>query len=195
MRLIWLKIGSSLHLGLQDAWETTGKRMTLGIGLLGVTVILAIVLATRQPVALLSFLAYPVVLAGACIFFVSRRLTGWSRLWREEAHVPLDGTQFSAVLRNRRFPLPLPLPVPCEVTCVIRDPAGRETRIEHVSALNGHGFVSFSYPAFGPGPAPLPPGKYWIAWQWRKPDKSPRWHTYHAQLLTVEARAALPPAA
>ena len=51
MRLIWLKFGSSLHLGLQDAWETTGKRMTLGIGLLGVTVVLAIVLATRQPVA------------------------------------------------------------------------------------------------------------------------------------------------
>jgi hypothetical protein len=124
VRWIWLKVGSSLRVGLQDAWETTGKRMTLGLGLLGVTVILAIVLATRQPVALLSFLAYPVVFAGACIFFVSRRLTGWSRLWREEVHVPLDGTQFSAVLRNRRFPLPLPLPFPCEVTCVIRDPAG-----------------------------------------------------------------------
>jgi hypothetical protein len=196
VRWIWLKVGSSLRLGLQDAWETTGKRMTLGLGLLGVTVVLAIVLATRQPVALLSVLAYPVLFAGACIFFISRRLRGWSRLWRvETVHVPLDGTQFSAVLRNKRFPLPLPLPVPCEVTCVVRDPAGRETRIEHVSALSGHGFVSFSYPEFGPLPVPLAPGRYSIAWQWRIPDKSPRWHTYHAQLFTVQARAALPPAA
>jgi hypothetical protein len=56
---------------LQDAWETTGKRMTLGLGLLGVTVILAIALATRQPVALLSFLAYPVVFAGVHLLRVS----------------------------------------------------------------------------------------------------------------------------
>jgi hypothetical protein len=43
---------------LGDDWQANDA----GIGLLGVTVILAIVLATRQPVALLSFLAYPVVL-------------------------------------------------------------------------------------------------------------------------------------
>jgi hypothetical protein len=195
------KIGSSLHLGWQDAWQTTGKRMPFPIAILGTTVVLAITLASRQPVALLSFLAYPVALIAVCVFFVgcrlfvSRRQMGWSRLWTRHPQVVPDGTRIDAQIRSKCPPMHTPLPFPCELSCLVRDPAGRETRILDVQLMAGQGWAYFSYPGPGSAQAPLAPGDYWISWQWRKPEKSPRWHAYDVHRVTVHAPAAsLPPA-
>ena len=79
--------------------------MIFSVAILGITVVLAIVFATRQPVALLSFLAYPVLFAGTYVICVVIRLTGRSGQWERMSQVDPTGTMLHLQLRTTGHPM------------------------------------------------------------------------------------------
>jgi hypothetical protein len=112
--------------------------MTVGLAIITTTVILAVTLATRQPVTPLTFLAYPALFGVTYVFYVGRRLTGWSRLWsRQSSQVSPDRTHIDFQLRFKGNPFLMPLLRDSEITCLVRNPAGQEARITNVYALGG----------------------------------------------------------
>jgi hypothetical protein len=178
--------------------------MTFALGILVTTVILAITLATHQPIALLTFLAYPTLFAATYVFYVGRRLTGWSRnrtrpptgwsrRWTRHPQIAQDGMHVDFQIRVKGNPFLMPLPLNSQIECSVWSPAGHETRVTNVNALGARGWVYFSYPD-PPYLAPLPFGSYWVTWQWRDPAGSPRWHTYDAHRVVIPATAAALPA-
>jgi hypothetical protein len=177
----WIRrhVGASVVLGAKDAWQTLGQRSVISV--LAVIVTGGLVyLATGKPTtALLGVAAWPILLVGAGLIYSVGRLFGYDRLWSHHVQLAAGGTGIDAQLRVKGGPWSIPLRQGSEITCVVWDPEGRETRIDDIRVLSGRGWVYFSYPEPQGTPAPLMPGTYWVSWQWRKSNKS-RWHIYAA---------------
>lgn len=182
---------ASVCLGAKDAWQTLGQRAVTSV--LSVIVTGGLVyLATGKPTtALLGIAAWPILVAGAGLIYSVGRLFGYDRLWSHHPQVTRDGTGIDAQLRAKGGPRSMPLREG-EITCVVQDPAGHETRVEDVRVLSGRGWVFFSYPEPGGTPGPLAPGTYWISWEWRKQGKS-KWHVYAAHRVVVRLLSTVAP--
>jgi membrane protein DedA with SNARE-associated domain len=90
-------------------------------------------LATGKPTtALLGVAAWKILLVGAGLIYSIGRLFGYDRLWTWHPQVPPDITRIDAQLRAKGNPFLMPLRHESEITCVVWDPAGQETRVSNV---------------------------------------------------------------
>lgn len=192
MAWFWLRVRISMRLGAQDTWQTQGVRLITGLMVAVVATILAII-ASRQPSALLTIFAYPIVVGLIWGFFVVRRFFGWNRLWRRECRITLipEGRHINLWL-HFRGPVGLLLGVEMDVSCNLRDPAGREIEVTNVNLFRGQFYGSYFEPR--DGASPLVPGTYWVLWKDRKVPGSGRWRVFDACRFTLPALAAAEPA-
>jgi len=188
MAWIWMRVRMSVRLGWQDTAQTLG-RLIFGLLVAVVATALAIVVF-RQPGALLTIFAYPIVVGLTYLFFVARRLAGWNRLWRRESRVvPIpEGRQVQFSLRYKA-PIALLQGVTMEISCDLRDPGGWEIRGEDVSGHRGQLYKT--YHDLYDRTSSLVPGTYWVLWKDRKVPGSGKWRVFDAHRITLPP---LPPA-
>lgn len=188
MQWLWLKVRTSVRLGWQDTFQVQRPRVTTG--LLVNTIAFALTwVGTHRPGALWTLAAYPAYVIGTFGVYVTRRLSGWNRLWQRESRIahPPDGPSQLNLSIMTTGPVALLLNVPLEITCCVRDPAGNEFEANDVRGFRGQ--IYCTYPAqFSRAPA-LTPGIYTVTWRERKPPESGKWRVVDVSRVEVPAEA------
>jgi hypothetical protein len=162
-----------------------------GLQINAIAVVVASI-ATHQLAALWTIFAYPTLLVLTFVFFVTRRLRGWSRLWKHESRIdssPGTARLLSLSLRTTG-PVALLLGVPLDITCYVRDPVGDEYEAGAEAVRLFRGLLYCVYPTDFPGAAELTPGTYMVTWRERKPAKSGKWHVMDVSRVQVPSQSS-----
>ena len=147
-------------------------------------------MAIHQLIAYWTLAAYPVLVILTYIYYLVRRLRGWSRLSEATARpqpIPDANRQDLYLNLTTKGPKALMYHVLFDVECRVRDPLGQE----HVTAEHGlqlfRGTFHAGYPhGFDQAPAVVP-GTYTVTWVERRPPGSGKWRVMHRARLDVPA--------